>query len=1456
MAGVAAIGLSPVARAVESSVLGPMDCVARRGRVSFRLGGIDRWVIDTRAFAGSPDLRVTRTEGLINVALVGARYPGTDLPADMACELRRGLAGWKMTLKLKLGGFRTVVPFERWLTGRATAQSTVKLDARVCSLDSRGCLDLQGKAEAVFRPDWALSINGREVARLRAGDHQVAADAVSVSILRGEDPSLITKPAPRRTLVILRRNEAEWEPRLFTNEMPEDWRVSVGKCAFDAISLELGERKTGLPQRTLLAESIGDDTRLYVRPMDVDGLDLPLRSVRYSTTFGKAENHRALLARFGDEPVWLELDGCAMRLGDSPETPDLEVSRVGDRQATVTCAPALLAFVAPLIGAVTSTARPTKPTNVDVTGRQAPTTRRVPTAPTAPAPKAPAPAPKPPARIIKPDEGRILPKTPEKPPVVMIPFNLKVSVVRPSDLLSLDFEFVNLQYVNGSPPSLTRKDPKAPAYIIVYFPPQNVAERAFFETDPGSNDNEPPTPPPIPSWMSGPSRLVFRVPGNMAAVPYTLAALLDWRQYEPSLVNVALPPPGYQAEKFAAMSRPAAALEKTVFAGKAPVAQRGVFAAKPAKSYDVGQYSLSTAVGGAALKNLLTIRPPDVTETSIEAPYRLMLSPHAGEAWAHSIAEVDGGGRTELWHTRLGVRRNDGRIDEGENPFMTLRAIWSPDYDPKTPPSYTDLTPFRTSLCKRDRCEIVGLSSNFQVAGYDPLPVNAKRFMMTSLGAWIDTHGLWNPKKLTYNTSEWKHTATMGRDHYVKVVTIGYLYPFGHLAVRTTITQRKFEQVGKRIGAYNRQVVFITVLKPVVEYPVPGAGDMILQLPFRRVQCITTVTPNLGKPESSAIAGTNGEAFWPMYGNDDFKFHFVGEDWDGRHVEFEAPVIFTMFSTAFDQTKLGKVNMAYGLDANKNRRKIDLRGQPVAYAESDTPGDTSYETFEVQLAGNAENFTVIAALLEKMKEDDTPPFYPTLFTASVTLPQLKHLVGDSTPVTISYHGAYKINGFSTVQNKGEVFATIKDPIPLNFGGSPDKSCGVASPNMNIGGISRGLGPVGGSADDMASGDFDPTTFFGDARILGTISLKDILTPLTDFGSVAKAGTRIPKLASVPIYESGQSMPSAIETTLNWETSETHDDTVTETFVASANGRQCSLALRAVKRTAMGGGESTQSISGELRDFTLQLVPKIFHLADIRFNYIRFTSENGRKPDVKVDIDKVVFRGPLEFINPLEEFLGGSGFSDPPYLDVTSDGIKAGFTLPIPSIGVGVFSLQNISLDAGLMVPFIGKPVSMRFSFCEKHNPFLLSVSVFGGGGYFALEMDPKGVRTVEGAIEFGGCFSINLGVASGGVYLMAGVGYSRTGDVTKLSGYLRCGGAIEVLGIITVSLEFLMSLDHYSNPSRLYGVATLTVEIEILFFSKSVDLTVERQFAGGGDPTFTDMLTQGDWDNYCDAFAA
>jgi hypothetical protein len=52
----------------------------------------------------------------------------------------------------------------------------------------------------------------------------------------------------------------------------------------------------------------------------------------------------------------------------------------------------------------------------------------------------------------------------------------------------------------------------------------------------------------------------------------------------------------------------------------------------------------------------------------------------------------------------------------------------------------------------------------------------------------------------------------------------------------------------------------------------------------------------------------------------------------------------------------------------------------------------------------------------------------------------------------------------------------------------------------------------------------------------------------------------------------------------------------------------------------------------------------------------------------------------------------------------------------------------------------------------------------------------------------------------------------------------------------------------------MWGQASLTVKIEILFFSTSVSVKMERRFAGS-DPTFHQLVAPTDWARYCAAFA-
>ena len=143
-------------------------------------------------------------------------------------------------------------------------------------------------------------------------------------------------------------------------------------------------------------------------------------------------------------------------------------------------------------------------------------------------------------------------------------------------------------------------------------------------------------------------------------------------------------------------------------------------------------------------------------------------------------------------------------------------------------------------------------------------------------------------------------------------------------------------------------------------------------------------------------------------------------------------------------------------------------------------------------------------------------------------------------------------------------------------------------------------------------------------------------------------------------------------------------------------------------------------------------------------------------------------------------------------------------MTLPPAAVGVFSLENIKLAAGLDLPLLtGKP-QVDFSFAERAHPFLLTVSLLGGGGFLHVQLDTEGMKLLEAAFEFGANASINLGVASGGVHIMAGIYFSMQVEAgsTKatLQGYLRMGGELSVLGIISMSLEFLLSFTYDFRP--------------------------------------------------------
>jgi hypothetical protein len=275
-------------------------------------------------------------------------------------------------------------------------------------------------------------------------------------------------------------------------------------------------------------------------------------------------------------------------------------------------------------------------------------------------------------------------QSPEGPRVLL-------SLLRADDLLALDFAFHNFTLdTAGGAPSLVRVAGQ-PAHIVVTFPPQHIAEIVFQQSDDGSLSGL--ARPPVPAAMALPSRLAFAVPDDVAAIPLNLAALLAWTRFQQSVP---------------ANARPAAL---GVPGGPAPA-------------------------------------PPGPTETAIELPYRLILSPDDTAGWSHTTEAVTLDGRTELWHTRLGVRNADGTVDETLLPPVC--AVWAADLD-------GNLTsqPMAGTLASDERKAIANGSANFSLMDtrligpfnqpvhipFFTSPLETRHLMLSALGAWTDLHG-------------------------------------------------------------------------------------------------------------------------------------------------------------------------------------------------------------------------------------------------------------------------------------------------------------------------------------------------------------------------------------------------------------------------------------------------------------------------------------------------------------------------------------------------------------------------------------------------------------------------------------------------------------------------------------------------------------------------------------------
>lgn len=1062
---------------------------------------------------------------------------------------------------------------------------------------------------------------------------------------------------------------------------------------------------------------------------------------------------------------------------------------------------------------------------------------------------------------------------------------VQVRLLRTWDLLDLRLEAHGCTIEPGDDGALLVAGPDA--VVILHFPPQHLGEEAH---DAGDGTILLPDPAGSQHRAAGPSRIVYGVPEGMR-IAYSLPGILEALNGLPLRVSENATPPGESS-------------------------------------------------GRAAYQ-------PDDLETAIEAPYRLIVSPSAKESFAHEVDPVGPAGRPELWRTRLVA-------PEGEP--TTVRALWARNPD--------DPDPFPQSLTSNDRIHLMQQTFGGPEANADT-PLEVANLQLSTLGAWFDWKQSWDfPAAIV----DYRHQSFMGRDGYVRVVTPGILFPFGHRCYLVRITEREIKhRDNPKAALWQRR--FLIVRQPSRSYDA-GFRDN----PFAQVTISPLVTPDLEKPPDDDTT-----PFVPHRAGAPFPFTLTTVDRGGDVRTWAAPLAFVPVVS-----KEGRHFLPTTAQASSTYfpvRVIPGRGQSISVAPPVKAGDTAVEAVHLVFDGEIDQRELTAR--------------PFLTEMRGVLPSMRHLAPQAPQVDLVLAKPYLADGLPArlpggapvpgTPNAGELILALKGaPAAVDFSSRSDRSGGFVAPNLPVRGVSRALGAIGESGDvpsPFDAGTFDPTTFLAGAlpKLFGLFRLDELIEAtgldqapafVTDAldavatmqaeatrlraaldtahdrlagevaqgahgGAVAVAQgaltavdaaatnvrndldallTALPGIVADPGAVSAAAnalpphldqlagaialpgVPAAVRAALVKPVEALRALAELATTVEKVEKELLALASAQVtarlhwqpdiqpwglagipnifvpndkKLTidvevrASAKAPPAVDVLAELVDFDLNLVGDgATALMGLNFRRVAFHAGSTGKPEIDVVFGGMEFLGPLAFVERLRELIPFDGFSDPPYVDVTAEGATAGFDLALPNVSVGVFSLENIALGADARVPFLGDAMSVGFHFCSKDAPFRLTVMCVGGGGWLVLRAAPKGLVLLELGLEACASLSVDLGVASGSVSIAVGVYLRLEADKGLLTAYFRIRGEVDVLGLISASITLELSLTYDFVSGKLTGRASLVVEIDILFFSASVEIVVERRLAGSkGDPTMFQIMPpdptgmNSDWARYCDAFA-
>ncbi|KOG42819.1 hypothetical protein [Streptomyces resistomycificus] len=767
--------------------------------------------------------------------------------------------------------------------------------------------------------------------------------------------------------------------------------------------------------------------------------------------------------------------------------------------------------------------------------------------------------------------------------------------------------------------------------------------------------------------------------------------------------------------------------------------------------------------------------------SAIEIPWGLKVAPLARTQGAEVVAEhtdrpviAPGSGTVALWSMPL--RASDATPGDAG---LTILPSFVADS------GIVAESPFQSPSLDGWRRDIVSSGQNVSA----PL---ATRLELTSLGGSLSAAGTWP-------SLSWTHETVLGRDQKVDVAAQGTLWPFGFRAVYQEVTTREFvpvhnpQALGCVAGLVKKRTLVIT--RPLLD------GTRTPTFPFDEVEI-------LGRefPLSGTVEPQDRQMFLPGGAAAPVRFPVRCRS-GSTDIGFSLPLVFV------SDTSPGPSSAV--LEEWRPHSTARIAGTHIDMVGAEhRPGDV-LEVHALTFSG----------------DDDGRGHRPDVVRFDAVLPALRSLLPGAHDQARTLRYAPQLRSQSDPSTGVEASAAVPEVpflfdtpsgVPVDFTRNADRSGGLVAPRFSADGISRELGPV---PTGVLPGAPDPgaalNSAFGGATLFGFP-----LASLIDATLAPKPPAIVQRRANDSLF-----------TEMRWEglRLKAHG-----AFRARATGPPPELDLFAGCAPATGSPGALEPVTTcSLKNFALVLPPPpMAPLVKLSFDSVTFRRTAGRAPAVTVESPKIEFAGPLKLLQELqtqlEKLIGEHG----PTSGVSTTGVTVGYEVGIPKAAAGVFVLQNVTGRMRVVVPFVEKPVTVSLGFASREHPFALTISAFGGGGYADIEISGDNEPRVEISLEFGAMLALDFVVAKAEVHALGGVRFQRHPDGhVELEAFIRIGGSVELLGLITVSLELRVSLTYLDGPPRLFGRATVVIELDLTLYSETVTIDSGTfELIGGSAP--------------------